>query len=190
MSQQVSPNHVYVVFSAPIIPATANALMSVLADCANQGVTGVTLLLATPGGSVAVGMHLYSLLRGMPFELTTHNTGDVGSIANLLYLAGETRLTVRHGVFNFHGVGFDMKDGQRLEEKDIMEKLNGLHKDQDRIGNVFVERTRLTQEEARQLFAQASTKDANWAVDKGFSTTIGDVSVPPGAKVFNIGHKA
>lgn len=190
MIEVASPNHVFVVFSAPIIPTTAASLISIMADCVNQRVNRVTLLLTTPGGNVASGIQLYSVLRGMPFKLTTHNTGDVGSIANLLFLAGETRVTVGQARFNFHGVGFDVPQGQRFEEKTIRERLNGILEDQDRIGSVFVERTGLTPDEVRALFSEASTKDAQWAVAKGFATGIGDVSIPTGSRVISLGPKA
>lgn len=77
----------------------------------------VYLLLSTPGGSVMHGMNLYNVLRGMPFELITHNVGNVDSIGNAVFLAGAKRYAAPHSTFMFHGVGFDLPAQTRLEEK-------------------------------------------------------------------------
>ena len=37
------------------------------------------------------GMTLYNTLRAMPFELITHNVGNVDSIGNAVFLAGDLR---------------------------------------------------------------------------------------------------
>ena len=80
------PPVVYVSFSAEIIPATTESLIATLANCANQGVPEVYLLLSTPGGSVMHGLNLYNVLKSMPFTLTTHNVGNIDSIGNAIFL--------------------------------------------------------------------------------------------------------
>jgi ATP-dependent protease ClpP protease subunit len=72
----------FVSFSAEIIPATTEVLIAAMAQCANEGVEDVQLLLSTPGGTVMNGLNLYNVLRAMPFKLTTHNVGNVDSIGN------------------------------------------------------------------------------------------------------------
>src|SRR3954463_10442402 len=80
MPQVVLPETVYISFSAEIIPNTTEALLSVCAQQANNRVKRVYLLLSTPGGQVMNGLNIYNMLRGMPFELITHNVGNVDSI--------------------------------------------------------------------------------------------------------------
>ena len=63
------------------------------------------------------GLNIYNVLIGMPFELITHNVGNVDSIANAVFLAGTKRYACPHSTFMFHGVGFDITAGMRLEEK-------------------------------------------------------------------------
>jgi hypothetical protein len=58
-------------------------------QCANQGVEEVHLLLGTPAAGVDAGLTVYNVLKGMPFNLITHNTGNVASIGVAVYLAGE-----------------------------------------------------------------------------------------------------
>jgi Clp protease len=122
---QVPPQTVYVSFSAEIIPATTESLIATMSNLVNQRVPNVHLLLSTPGGSVMHGMNLYNVLRAMPFNLTSHNVGNVDSIGNAVFLAGTTRYACPHSTFMFHGVGFDVP-ACRLEEKTLRERLDGL----------------------------------------------------------------
>ena len=50
------PPVVYVSFSAEINPNTTESLIAAMANCANQAVGEVQLLLSTPGGNVMCGM--------------------------------------------------------------------------------------------------------------------------------------
>jgi ATP-dependent Clp protease protease subunit len=174
---------VYVSFSAEINPATTESLIATLANCVAQNVQEVRLLLSTPGGSVMNGMNLYNVLRAMPFKLVTHNVGNVDSIGNAIFLAGEERLAAPHSTFMFHGVGIDAQAGTRLEEKTLREALAGLLADQRRIADIIAERTDLNTEQIEPLFREASTKDAAFAIGCGIVHEIADVEIPAGAPV-------
>ncbi|MDO8716940.1 MAG: ATP-dependent Clp protease proteolytic subunit [Dehalococcoidales bacterium] len=180
---------VYVSFSAEINPSTTENLIAVMANCANLKVKKVTILLSTPGGGVMNGLNLYNVLKGMPFELTTHNVGNVDSIGNAVFLAGSTRYASARATFMFHGVGFDIPNNARLEEKDLQEKLEGLLNDQKRIGAIITDRTSITEGEVAELFRQAQTKDANYAVSKGIISEIREVNIAPGAPIVSLVFK-
>ncbi len=118
------PETVYVSFSAEINPNTTETLIATISNMANKGVKTVHLLISTPGGSVMNGMNLYNILRGLPIHLITHNVGNIDSIGNAVFLAGAERYACPHSTFMFHGVGFDITAGMRLEEKFLKEKLD------------------------------------------------------------------
>jgi ATP-dependent Clp protease, protease subunit len=177
---------VYVSFSAEINANTTEVLIATLANQANSGVDHVYLMLSTPGGNVMNGLNLYNVLRAFPFKLTTHNVGNVDSIGNAVFLAGSERIASPHSTFMFHGVGFDWAASVRLEQKNAQELLDSLLADQTRIANVIVDRTRLTYPEAADLFKEARTKDAAFALDKGIVGAIGDVNIPAGAAVLSL----
>lgn len=177
------PPEVYVSFSAEIVPHTTESLLAVCANIANSGVPKVHLLLSTPGGSVMHGLNLYNILRGMPFHLTTHNTGSVNSIGNMVFLAGEERFACATATFMFHGVGLQLPQLTRLEEKGLQEHLASVQADQQRIASVMAARTNLSEGDIRALFLQAVTKDAVYAKSCGIIHDICEVSIPPGAPV-------
>jgi ATP-dependent Clp protease, protease subunit len=177
------PDEVYVSFSAEVTPQPAEALIAAMANLANQGVPKVHLLLSTPGGSVMHGITVYNTLRGMPFELVTHNVGNVNSIGNPIFLAGEKRYACKHSTFMFHGVGFNAPPNMRMEEKFLRERLDGLDADQKRIASIIAERTNLTDEEIAGMFLEAQTRDAEYALKAGIVHEIRDVNIPHGHPV-------
>jgi ATP-dependent protease ClpP protease subunit len=184
--QQPAPTRVYVIFSAEINPSTAEALLATLSQCANQGVSEVYLILSTPGGTVMNGLNIYNVIRGMPFRTITHNAGNVDSIGNAIFLAGEERYAAPHSTFMFHGVGVDVGGGMRLEEKLLRERLDSILADQTRIGAIIQERSQLTAEQVEALFREAQTKDATYAASTGIVDEIRDVEIPAGSTIVSL----
>ncbi len=132
------------------------------------------------------GMNLSNVIRAMPFNLTTHNVGNVDSIGNVIFLAGQKRYASPHSTFMFHGVGFDSQATERFEEKVLRERLDSVQADQRRIGSIIVERTRLQQSAVKKLFLEAQTKDAAYAISCGIVDEIRDVKIPPGSPILSL----
>lgn len=186
MAQPEAQPIFYVSFSAEINPHTTESLIATLANCSSQGAEEVHLLLSTPGGSVMNGMNLYNVLRALPLRLVTHNVGNVDSIGNAVFLAGEHRYASPHSTFMFHGVGMDTTGAMRLEEKLLRETLASILADQKRIAGIIEERTNLDSRQVKALFREAQTKDATYAVSTGIVHEIKDVEIPPGCPVFTL----
>ena len=181
---------VYISFSSEVSPHTTEALLAVCADQVNKDVSTVNLLLSTPGGSVLHGINIYNVLRGMPFNLITHNVGSVNSIGNVVFLAGEKRYVVPNGTFMFHGVGFDIRQPMRLEEKLLRERLDSIESDQSKIAAIINDRASFAdKEEVASLFLQAATKDPEYARAHGLVHEVREVSIPRGAPVIQLVFK-
>ena len=177
---------VFVSFSAEIVPKTTEALIAVLSDQANKQVDEVYLMLSTPGGSVMHGFNLYNAMKAFPFNLITHNVGNVDSIGNIVFLAGRRRFACANSTFMFHGVGFDTMPGMRLEEKFLQERLDSILQDQRRMGAVIRAHTNLNDGQIQELFREARTKDANYALGVGIVHEVRDVQIPPGQPVISL----
>ena len=186
MEIQIGAPIVYVSFSAEIDVKTTESLIAIMSNCVNLKVKTVYLLISTPGGFVTNGLNLYNILKGMPFELTTHNVGNVDSIGNIVFLAGSKRYATSASTFMFHGVGFNIDQKQRFEEKDLRERLDGVLSDQKRIGDIISQHTDLTEKDVAELFLQAHTKDANFAVEKGIIHEIREVQIPTDVPVISL----
>ena len=180
----------YVSFSAEVSQQTTEALLAVCADLVNKKMDVVYLLLSTPGGEVHNGMTIYNVLRAMPFKLITHNVGAVNSIGNVIFLAGEERYTVPNATFMFHGVGFDIKQPQRFEEKLLRERLDLIQADQGKIAAVIEDRADFPDDkEIASLFLQAATKDPAYALERGIVHEIRDLQIPRGAPLIQLVFK-
>jgi ATP-dependent Clp protease, protease subunit len=180
---------VYVSFSAEIDATTTENLIGVMTECMNKKVEQVYLLLSSPGGSVMHGFNLYNILKGMPFKLITHNVGNVDSIGNMVFLAGEERYACPNAIFMFHGVGQSLPQNTRLEEKDIREKLDSLTKNNKRIGDIIAEHSKLDDKKIASLFLQANTLNAQEALNGGIIHDIRDVSLVSGNPVVSLVFK-
>jgi ATP-dependent Clp protease, protease subunit len=177
---------IYVTFSAEINPSTTESLIALLSQQINMGIQEVYPLLSTPGGNVMNGLNLYNILRSFPIKLTTHNVGNVDSIGSAIFLAGHERYACPHSTFMFHGVAFDIPGQVRLEEKLLRERLQSVLADQNRIGSIIGERTRLKNRQIKNLFKEARTKDADYARSVGIVDDIRQAEIPPGAPIFSL----
>jgi ATP-dependent protease ClpP protease subunit len=175
---------IYVTFSAEINPNTTESLIALLSQQINMGIQEVYLLLSTPGGNVINGINLYNILSSFPIKLITHNVGNVDSIGNAIFLAGHERYACPHSTFMFHG--FDTPGQIRLEEKLLRERLQSVLADQNRIGSIIGERTRLKNRQIKNLFKEARTKDADFARSVGIVDDIRQAEIPPGAPIFSL----
>lgn len=174
----------YINFHAPINQFTAQNLMTAMSQKMTAGTTDFYIMFSTPGGEVPSGVSLYNYLRGVPTDITMHNMGNVNSIGNAIFLAANKRIARAHSTFMFHGVGFEVKS-VRLEEKNTREFLRGILADQARIADIIVDRTNINARRARQLFREATTKNAHDALASGLIHNISDIALPAGADVIS-----
>ena len=182
----INPNPVvpaaYISFSAEIDVKTTEGLLNIMAQCANQKVPEVHLLLSTPGGSVMHGINIYNVLRGMPFRLITHNVGNVDSIGNAIFLAADERYACPHSTFMFHGIAYN-GGAQTFDAKLARERLDSLKADEARVGTIITDRSSLTQSQVARFFRSAKTLTAQDAQSNGIVHGIQDVVIPPGSTV-------
>lgn len=175
---------VHVSFSAEINVATTESLIAAMANLANQGASEVRLLMSTPGGAVMNGINLYNVLRAFPVKLVTHNVGNMDSIGNAIFLAGEERYACPHSTFMFHGVSANFQPGTtQLDAMRLKESLGNVDADELRIGSIIEQRSKLTQTQIRDFFREAHTMDAAEAVSAGIVDEIRDVQIPAGSPV-------
>jgi ATP-dependent Clp protease protease subunit len=182
--QSLQGKTVYVSFSAEINAGTTESLIGAMANLANQGASEVRFLMSTPGGAVMNGINIYNVLRAMPFKLVTHNVGNMDSIGNAIFLAGEERYACAHSTFMFHGVSANFLPGTtQLDAKQLRENLGNVDADELRIGSIIEQRSKLTQAQVRTFFREAHTMDATEATSAGIIDEIRDVQIPAGSPV-------
>ena len=100
------------------------------------------------------GVTMYNTIKAMPYEINTHNISNVDFIANVIFLAGKNRLANQCSTFMFHGVGFNGNNNERLEEKNILEKLNTIKSEHNRIAKIISDHSGLSVQSCMGLFKQ------------------------------------
>jgi ATP-dependent protease ClpP protease subunit len=181
-----TPRPLFIWFSAPVDQTSTDTLMNAIVNFYTQGIRDVHLLISTSGGGIMNGMTLFNFLRGLPINLTTHNVGNVDSIGNVIFLAGQRRFACAHSTFMFHGVAWNTVAAASLGEQSLSELLANVKSDQRRIANLIVERTQLQEEAVNSMFARAETKSAEEALACSLIHEIRDVQIPADAVVASL----
>ena len=127
----------YIRLTAPITPQSTQRLLQIIDQKYQAGIRKVHLLLSTPGGSVAHGIGIYNVLKGLPMEVFTYNIGTVDSIGIIIFCAGEKRLSVPNARFFLHPVGVEINQGARVDEHWLREHTASLKIDQQNIAKVI-----------------------------------------------------
>jgi ATP-dependent Clp endopeptidase proteolytic subunit ClpP len=100
----------------------------------------IEIVFVSPGGEITSGMYLFDYIQKMRrngYTVTTVAYGMAASIAGILLQAGDNRVMTREAVLLIHEVA-TWTGGKAGEVEDDMERIK---KWQDRIVNIFVERS-------------------------------------------------
>lgn len=183
-----SQESIVIRFFAPVDGNSIRVLLSVVDQKLKAGVDRFRLLISSPGGSVFHGLSAYNFLKGIPAEVVTHNFGSVDSIGIILYCAGTRRYTVLHSRFLMHGVMTSFNQAERLEEKQLEERLKGMQIDMWNIANVVAATTGASVEEVNQAMIDRTTLNAEEALSWGLAHEIRSELFEPGSELIAIDH--
>ena len=176
---------VVIKFFAPVIDVTINALMNAVDQKMKEGISAFIVLISSPGGSVFHGLSAYNYLKGLPVTITTHNFGSIDSIGVVLYCGGSKRLSVPQARFLLHGVTAHFQK-ERLEEKQIEERLKGLRIDLENIARVIAANTGKTVQEVKNAMLERTTLNPDEAKRWGLAHEIQSELFEAGSEVISI----
>jgi len=176
---------VVIKFFAPVIDVTINALMDAIDQKMKQGVTEFILLISSPGGSVFHGLSGYNYLKGLPVSITTHNFGSVDSMGIVLFCGGRKRLSVPQARFLLHAVSSGFKN-ERLEEKQLEERLKGLKIDIENIAKVIAANTGKNVQDVTNAMLERTTLNPDEAKAWGLVHDIKSELFEAGSEVVSI----
>lgn len=95
-------NPIYISFVRPVNEDSVSKLLDTVNRAIFDKFYNIILLMNSAGGIVSSGVAAFNQLKALPINITTYNIGNVGSIATLLFLAGNTRIAVPNSTFFFH----------------------------------------------------------------------------------------
>lgn len=143
-------------------------------------------LFSSPGGQVAAGITFYNFLRSLPVKVVMHNTGQIDSIANVVFLAGEERYATHCSSFLFHGIAAQFPPNVPLTISQLRERESSMKTDENKIARIITERTNLQDEEIRSLFREGQSKNPDFAKEMDIIHDIRDASIPDGAPIISV----
>jgi ATP-dependent Clp protease protease subunit len=179
---------VVIKFFAPVIDATINALMEAIDQKIKQGAARFIILISSPGGSVFHGLSAYNYLKGLPVEITTHNFGSVDSIGVVLFCGGSNRLSVPQARFLLHGVSAGFQN-ERLEEKQLEERLKGLRIDVENIAKIIAANTGKTVQDVTDAMLERTTLNPDEAKAWGLVHEIKPELFEAGSEVISVQYQ-
>lgn len=173
----------YLMFTAGISQESLTTLVQYLVDLQRMGETELHIGISSPGGNVVAGITMYNVIRSCPMHVVMHNIGNVDSIANAVFLAGAERYANESATFMFHGVGFDWNATTRLEEKNLLELIDTVTAEHNRISQIIAAHSGLAFDACMSLFKEQRTRGSAWAKENGIITSVAEFKVPAGADV-------
>lgn len=171
----------------PINPQTVSGITQVMSNAVNQGRDDITLLFSTPGGSTREGISLYNFIKGLPINIRTWNIGGVESIGNVIFAAGDERVTTTTSSFFFHDVRAPLNGKSRVIENDLNEILGIIKRDRRLIVEVLTKETSIPSERLDDWFASGNSIRGDEAVELGVAHEIKDVEIPESSEVITLG---
>ena len=171
-------------FYGPVTPASIEELRNcALSGIQQQKADELMIHISSEGGNLAAGFAAYHFLRSLPIAVTTHNLGNVESIAVLLFLAGAKRFVVPHGRFMLHALHWGFGNGT-VDHDRLAEYTASLDFDAERYAKIFDERTKGAEQPVdvrSHLLGRVNILAADPSVSAGISTAVQDATTPPGA---------
>ncbi len=179
---------VVIKFFAPVIDVTINALMDAIDKKMKQGVTQFIILISSPGGSVHHGLSAYNYLKGLPVSITTHNFGSVDSIGVVVFCGGSKRVSVPQARFLLHGVSAGFQN-ERLEAKQLEERLKGLQNNVENIAKVIASNTSKSVQDVRDAILERTILNPEEAKAWGLVDEIRAELFKEGSEVISIHYQ-
>lgn len=146
--------------------ANLNEFISTL----EKDVDNINIHINSGGGSVDEGFAIHDKLISSPYTINTIGEGMVGSIATVIFLAGDTRKMFKNSKFFIHNPyvepfgSMESKDAQRLADE--------LKDEEERILKFYVEKTGKNKEEIKPFMDKQTSFTSQEAIDMGFVTEI------------------
>ena len=172
-------------FTSDINPSSTPILLGALMNAVNEGRDEIHLFISTPGGLVADGIAGYNAIQALPVPVYTYNIGNVDSIGNVLFQAGERRIAAPISSFMFHGVGFDIQN-MRFEMKQLNERTASIQNDQSLIAEIMAKRTNLSVGDVEELFLRTAYLRANEAFDRGLTDEVREIFLPKNMPLYQL----
>ena len=121
--------------------------------------------LSSGGGNVNAGLEIYSYFKNLKnISVIMHGYSYIGSIANIIFLSCNKRYATSNCTFLLHGISQQL-NGQ-FSTNQLDEILSNMRQDEDRLQKIYLDNTKLTDNEIKDLFQSGKAKNTQYAKEK------------------------
>lgn len=120
------------------------------------------------GGSIQEGVAIYNMLVNHPAKIITHAESVVGSIASVIYMAGDERIMPQLSMLCIHNP-YTIVEGNALDlrkEADTLDKYCNMTK------QAYLNKINITEKELQEMLDKTTYLGPQESLDKGFCTAI------------------
>lgn len=182
---------IYINFIAGVNEKTTSLLIYLLTEQLRAGTNSFRINISSPGGSVFQGISIYNFLKGLQdVSIHTHNLGQIDSVANVIFLAGQKRTASKATTFLFHPPVMNVLNAANFPIDLLEERLDSLKKDQQKLVEITAERINKNREDVMKMFSERKTLFSEEAKQLGLIDEIQDFVAAPGVPIFSITNQS
>lgn len=176
-----------IVFTADVQMVQAAKLRAALTQASNAG-NDIYLIMSSGGGNVAEGLSIGAVMKTLPVHITTHNIGQIDSIAGVICAAGTARRANAQAPFLFHGVTLHFEKVDFIESQ-VQEQYLQLKRLRESIAAAFANYTGLSVSDTEALMLSGATiLSAQEALSKAIIHEIRNAAIPRGSQIITTGN--
>lgn len=146
-------------------------------DTLEEDVTDIHVYINSGGGSVVEGWAIYDKLKTSGKKITTIGEGMVGSIATIIFMAGDYRKLHENSRFFIHNPYWQPDSPTPMEADDLISLGESLQAEQKKILDFYSAQTGKAVEELEPLMQKATDLTSTQAIELGFANEIISTSV-------------
>jgi len=146
-------------------------------DSLESDVTDIHVAINSGGGSVVEGWAIYDKLKTSGKKITTIGEGMVGSIATIIFMAGDVRKLHENSRFFIHNPYWQPDSPTPMEADDLISLGESLQAEQKKILDFYSKQTGTAIEQLEPLMQKATDLTSTQAVEMGFANEIITTSV-------------
>jgi ATP-dependent Clp protease protease subunit len=146
-------------------------------DTLESDVTDIHVYINSGGGSVIEGWAIYDKLKTSGKKITTIGEGMVGSIATIIFMAGDYRKLHENSRFFIHNPYWQPDSPTPMEADDLITLGESLQAEQKKILDFYSNQTGKSVEDLEPLMQKATDLTSTQAIELGFANEIISTSV-------------
>lgn len=163
------PSEIWLIFAGNLDVNVSRAASGIFAKAQNEGVKTIHFLIQSWGGQVGEGVFLHNLMKNIPVDVFTYNSGLVASAATTAYFGGKKRFVSANGAFGIHKVSTGGGNANALRGQTLLAQI-----EDQRTEETVVKHLKLTSEQLA-IHAIADLQiSAEGAIACGLATEVGD----------------